>query len=308
MNIKDTGKLYNRVLSIDTDSAIHIDAMEFKCQVHVWGAEIGAPNRCEIKLYNVSTPVTTSIMVGNIIAITAGYKSVTGIIFTGEVRNISYGKENGIDTFMLIQCQNNLSGTKIITGKTYPKNSVKSTTAIDAFKSMGFITLDGGATLPTDMYKRPKVVWGIEENIIKTFERSYGVKFIVDGTNVSSVDLNNLLVTDAVVLNSETGLVGRPFVTQNGIEGTCLLNPRLKVGSAIQIVPDLITDFKLDLSYAGAGKATASMEKTTEGLYWIAGVEYKLDTRGTEWYVVFKAIIYGATRAPFSKKQLAIPQ
>jgi hypothetical protein len=95
------------------------------------------------------------------------------------------------------------------------------------------------------------------------------------------VSLGGYLPGNAVVLTSESGLIGQPEQTNDGIKVRALLNPRFRVGGRVKLNNNSILRFKTDLKVGAFNKAPRLDE---DGLYRILAVEFKGDTRGKDWY------------------------
>jgi hypothetical protein len=111
----------------------------------------------------------------------------------------------------------------------------------------------------------------------------------------------------AFELNSATGLIGSPEVTDAGIKGRCLLNPKIMIGSSIRInnadlnarngVPD--NDAITTVQAPGGGTLvqrsdleppTAYANTDADGFYRVIDIHHFGDTRANEWYTDFTCI------------------
>lgn len=75
-----------------------------------------------------------------------------------------------------------------------------------------------------------------------------------------------------MVLTAETGLVGTPEQTNDGIKVRCLLNPRLRIGGRIKLdnasVKEMKTELKMNANLYGKPKLD------NDGLYRIIKCEF----------------------------------
>ncbi len=86
------------------------------------------------------------------------------------------------------------------------------------------------------------------------------------------------------VLNSRTGMIGMPIQTIDGIQVTCLLNPKIVPGSRIQIDQASVQQAKFDPSYTGVVNNSMIPATADDGFYKVLMVNHTGDTRGTPWY------------------------
>lgn len=298
-------KLFDRYLSLFTTGAFTVKLDELHCKISISGATTGSPNICDVNIYNIAYNTVAKIKAGDILTVDAGYKDLHAIIFTGKIVNTRYGKVNGVDTYLNLQCNNIEIQNKII-AETYSKNTSKAIVMQGMTSKAGLVGISGLNHIPRDQYRRAKVVFGTAQDVLKPIERSNDLYFSFNGKQYAIYDIGNLIAADVVILNKDTGLIERPKITQQGIEGRCLVNPRIKVGSMVQIMRTSIDEFKQDLSYSGQGKATLAMPYDADGLYWIVKTSFSLDNRGKEWYIDFQAVNSTSVRAAGSKNQLGL--
>ena len=111
--------------------------------------------------------------------------------------------------------------------------------------------------------------------------RDTGTDWSIQDGKVQMVPRKGYLPGEAVVLTHETGLVGSPEQTQDGITVRCLLNPRLRVGGRIKLNNAQVKAMQSPLKQA-AGQQAPRMD--ADGFYRILKVEFRGDTRGNDWY------------------------
>ena len=109
---------------------------------------------------------------------------------------------------------------------------------------------------------------------------------------------------EVIVLNALTGLIGRPTVTVDGVEATCLLQPRIDLGSLVQIDNNAIqTGGSYDTSYKAdimANAAVTGAMLSADGLYRVLGREHIGDTRGNDWYTKIICAGVNAAQTPMN--------
>jgi hypothetical protein len=104
----------------------------------------------------------------------------------------------------------------------------------------------------------------------------------------------------AIVLKGDSGLIGLPVQTIQGIEGVALLNAQIRVGCLVQIDSKLIQQSAFSPSYTSANENYYLEEDrlAVDGLYKVFVAEHQGDSRGNEFYTTFVAVRNGALPNP----------
>ena len=216
-----------------------------------------------------------------------------GKIFDGTIKQLKHGRESNIDSYLEVLAADvdlpyNFGpiSTTLSAGVT-PQQQLAyilkgQNTYADNPIALGDLTEMTGGVLP-----RGKVLWGMGQSEYLNLGQTTGTKlFVVNGTLVA-MPLTGYLPGEAVVLNSKTGMVGVPEATQNGVEVRCLLNPKLTIGTRVQINNTAINQSTvLNLGQGGrlGNEISQFASVTNDGYYRIASIDYTGDTRGQDWY------------------------
>jgi hypothetical protein len=117
-------------------------------------------------------------------------------------------------------------------------------------------------------------------------------RWTISNGQVIVVNTDSYVGGPPVILNQATGLLGIPEATQDGIKCRCLINPRIKIGTTVQINNQLINQtlggvksffpgvqIPFDQFSGIAGYANV----THDGLYMVYICEHVGDTRGNDW-------------------------
>lgn len=107
----------------------------------------------------------------------------------------------------------------------------------------------GGQSLP-----RGKVMYGMARQCMRDEARDTGTDWSIQDGKVQMVPRRGYLPGEAVVLTHETGLVGSPEQTQDGISVRCLLNPRLRVGGRIRLNTASVKTMQTPLKLAAGSR------------------------------------------------------
>ncbi len=238
------------------------------------------------------------------VSLRAGYVGSPqyGLIFDGDIKQTRSGREQGhsVNTYIEIlaaefdQLYNfTIVEQTLSASQNTPKNKAK--VIADALGLPEGFTQD----LPLAASARGKVMFGLTRvygrQIGESTESRFslqrnGVHFIPNDGFVGVQNDLQAALANVIVMNSETGMVGVPEVTQDGVKVRCLMNPAIQVGSLIKInnkdIQGLLLKGKL-LTNPGRLEdipGALPIVPRGDGLYRVMVHEFAGDTRGQEWY------------------------
>lgn len=264
--------------------------------------DVETPNSAEIKVYNLSADTISAIRREfTRVVLQAGYAGNVGIIFDGQVRQARVMREGGTDTVLAILAADGdraynhaVVNTSLAAGST-PADHVGACQREFAAKGAGAGYVPD---LPGQPLPRGKVMYGPARKYMRDAASNTGTSWSIQDGKVQMVPARGYLPGEAVVLTAETGLVGVPEQTQDGITVKCLLNPRLRIGGRIKLDNASVQRAQTPLKMA----ATYPARLDDDGIYRIIKVEFSGDTRGTDWYASMVCIgIDDTSRLPLDQ-------
>ncbi|MCT4713260.1 hypothetical protein MUA04_24125 [Enterobacteriaceae bacterium H11S18] len=257
----------------------------------------------------IAPPVDISQVgvIRNITAAEAGQEDGKnyGMFFNGDIRYSVTGKDNPVDSYVLIQAAD--SDRAFITTMSHQTIAAGYTAAdmdkalLRDFSPTG-ITVGSTPKMPPTVYPRGRVLFGMTRDLMDNVASQCNATWMfVDGKRemVAQDDYAH----EAIVLNSNTGLVGMPQQTLgNGINVRCLINPNIKVNGLIKLdqksvyrtqLGDIdiaapggrITDQNINGNITPYGAVGQPASIATDGIYVVRGIMYTGDTRGQAWYM-----------------------
>jgi hypothetical protein len=262
------------------------------------------PNTAEIRVYNLAPETAKKIREEfKTITLQAGYESNYGVVFTGNIKQVRFGRESGTDTYIDIAAGDGddaynfavVNSTLAAGAKQSDQINAASGAMAEKGVGKGFIGDTGGQALP-----RGKVMYGMARDYLRQTAQASGTSWSVQDGKLQIVSLTGTLPDQAILLNSKTGLVGTPEQTNDGIKTRCLLNPLLKIGGKVQIDERDVATAKLpDTSKDSTANKPASI--SSDGIYRVLTIEHSGDTRGNDWYSDIVCLDVDAT-APAGKQ------
>ncbi|MBS0893951.1 hypothetical protein JK211_07875 [Tatumella sp. JGM130] len=274
------------------------------------------------KIYNLSNTTQSRLLSTEFtrIRVFAGYDGTpdasgnypdrnVGMIFNGDIRFSIAGKDNATDSWVLLQCLDSWQGhmyagvrTTIAAGWTF--NDVFNTT-MGTFEPYG-INAGEVADMPATVFPRAKVLVGNSSDIINDVARQCDAHWWYEDNKVHIVK-ESAPLDSIVILNADTGLIGRPRQTMGaGVNVRCLINPNIKLGGLIRL--DQSSVYRTQLSDEQIASTQGSSSKlsesqsgdnlyvngltgaqpaaiNTDGDYFVGSIDYTGDTRGQNWYM-----------------------
>jgi hypothetical protein len=149
---------------------------------------------------------------------------------------------------------------------------------------------------------RGKVMYGHARDVLRTSAYSNGQNWSIQDGKLHVLGQTSLLPNQAVVLNSQSGLIGGAEQSTKGITAKALLNPMLKIGAHVIINEADITLAKIKAAKDGKNKKNTGSEDADkpaliakDGSYKIIGANFVGDTYGTNWYSEITCLDVDAT-------------
>jgi hypothetical protein len=308
------GKFWLRQLSfVLGNGSQSIDVSQLRCRFTVTQNVIDSPDQLDARITNLS-PTTESLITKEFdqVQMTCGYEGMTGLIFKGQIKWFRKGRESPTDTYMDITAQTADKAYNFgVVNKTLPAGStpkdhvntaLKALQAIDPTITMGLVTPD----LSTPVYPRSFPLYGAARNMLRNVGLLKGATFNIYNNMLQMLEIQRTLQTQAITLNSMTGLIGRAVQTPNGIDARCLFNPAIKPHCVVIINQSSIDAAAAAALLQGGPSGLSSQELATlqsntvpniaaDGRYKVLHMNITGDTRGTPWYMDLTCLAIGDT-------------
>lgn len=255
------------------------------------------PNVCNVIVTNPAPSNAKAFMQEfKRITLAAGYGGETRIIFKGEIIQARSGREDVTDTYLHVLARSGERARNYATvnqalaaGHTYRDRIDLAAKAMRQYGiAIGHIDDLGGKKFP-----RNYIAFGMAKDLLREVCEGAGASWSIQNNTFQVVKNDSTVPGSRVVLNSNTGLIGRPVQTIQGIEGRCLLNPMLLPGGKVEINEKSVEQAALDPAYQGERSNALIQRIAADGVYKLYVVEHSGDTRGIEFYSDFIGIANG---------------
>jgi hypothetical protein len=302
-NEKEVGLQWNRQCQLIVGGhGSGLDLSELDIKFTIEKGDIETPNTADITVFNLA-PETISRIAGefNQVVLSAGYEGNVGVIFSGAIRQVRSGRE-GADTWLDITCAdgdqayNFATVNQTLAKGAKPADQVQAAAA--AMEKHGVST--GHMTeLSEQGLPRGKVMYGMARKYMRDAAQQNDTDWSIQDGKLQMVSNRSHLPGAAVVLTRDTGLIGAPEQTNEGIKVRALINPQFRIGSVIKLDNASIKTARVELAY-GAVNMLPKIDR--DGLYRVLRFGMSGYTRGNDWYTDMLCIgIDDTTHLPLDK-------
>lgn len=262
-----------------------LDLSQFKVKFQTKRAEVQTPASAIIRIYNVAPETIKKIQKEfTRVELQAGYEGNFGLIFSGMMRQKREGRENATDTFLeIVAADGDNAYNYAVINKSIAAGATKRDAldaCLEAFApydiSVGHIpVLDEGTQMP-----RGQVFFGMAHNTMRQVAQSSNCSWQFNNGRLDMIQIAQPIAGEAIVITANTGMIGAPQQTIDGIELKCLINPMLKFGAQIKLDNASIQQAVISVAYS-ALNYFPSLD--ADGNYKIISIENTGDTRGNAW-------------------------
>ncbi len=214
------------------------------------------PNAATIRVYNLNQSHRNLITskTYNKVSLAVGYEELR-VIYTGDIIEAITIRDD-LDFIIELTCGDGYEAyTGALVNKTLKAGATDADILSEATKLMkvdkGVIDLPKDRVLP-----RGKVLTGNARDIMHKIARNNSADWSVQDGNMIVLPKNKVLTdNEGFVLSQETGMIGSPEKTDDGLQITCLCNPALRIGGLVRIksiIPEYNGDYKItELEHSG---------------------------------------------------------
>ena len=282
-----------------------LDLSQFRVKFRLVAADIETPNNAEITVYNLSQKTAQQIRSQyefGAVTLQAGYQNGNfGIIFQGSIKQVKIGRENQTDTFVkILAADSDLQYNFGVVNTNIPAGTPMTAQTQIIARAAG-LTADPSQINFAVGYNqaniRGKVIYGMARYYLRNIARSGLARWSIQNGAVRISPLTAYQDNEAVVLNSQTGMIGLPEQTQDGISVVCLLNPKIVPGTQVQINESSIQRASVSVNPTDINQVEAAFPAISgDGFYTVLVVEHEGDTRGNPWYSTLTCLAVDKTQ------------
>ena len=274
---------FSLVIGNETQST---DFSNLHCTFSIHQADKESFQSAHIRIYNIRKETLDEFKAKeySTVVLQAGYDGGNyGIIFNGVIIQARFGRDNPTDTYLDILAGEGYFAQQSIVNLTLAAGSTPSD-AVSVAAEAAETPLKKYDFNPTAKLPRGKVLYAMARDILHTAAATAGYSYFYNRAGeIEFVALDSARPGQATIVNSDTGMIGWPEQTQDGIKIRVLLNPLLDVASTIKIDNSSILMAPVGDSYNWVKDAGLLPHTSSDGIYRIYVIEHKGDTRGNDW-------------------------
>lgn len=227
--------------------------IQFKCAK----TNTSSPNKAEISIYNLAQATRSLLEAKNTkVNLSFGYlglnpngflnsSSTVDLVFVGDVTDLTQNIQPP-DVITKIQCGDGDNRSRNARhNKGYPPNAKLDKILKDLGTSLG-LAKSVFKDVPDITIANGFTSIGLVRDNLDVLTKSYGLEWSIQDDALQVIPEGAPTADKVILISSDSGLVGSPKKTKNGIEFESLIQPSLKPGRQVQIKSNLINGvFKL---------------------------------------------------------------
>ncbi len=268
----------------NTGSGVDLSALQVKFSVV--SATTQTLKHLEARIYNVSDATASQIQSEfTQVQLSAGYQGGPfGIVFSGFITQFRRGKENAVDSFLDILASEgdipyNWASLNIALSAGWSPTDLLNA-ILKALAPYG-IAAGSIPNLPPIQMPRGKAAYGLVRDLLRGLAGSQDCDWNIDNGKLNLIPRYAAVIADITTLTPQTGLIGAPTQTVDGLQVTALLNPSIRAGGLLKVLNPYINSAEI-VTPLTAEDYVPSLSGT--GQYKVYSVQHVGDTRGQEWY------------------------
>lgn len=318
------GEQYLRkcTLIVQNRELVGLDLSQLQIKFSVKRSDTMTPNTADIYVYNLAPDEALRIKKEfTQVTLQAGYEANYGVIFKGNIKQVIIGRESATTSFINIiagdgdRAYNYAIVNRTIAAGASQQDQVNASLGSMAAKGVGqgHMIEFGTVQLP-----RGKVMYGNANEYLRSAAETSQSTWSIQDEKVFFVSKRAYLPGEAVRISAETGMIGYPQQTNEGVNVKTLLNPSIQVMGRINLVQSDILEQKLNLNQIAAVSANSRNDNerqravnaliprrlNADGMYYVLVMEHIGDTRGQEWYTSMVCLDIDVTSNPFNSVEI----
>ena len=288
--------LRNYELTIGKGGGEGIKTSALRVAFSIKKGDTESPNEAVIQVWNLAgETLQRSKKEFDRVMLQAGYHQGNyGMIYSGNIIGQRIVRENGVDIVLELTCwDGDEAYTTAVLNKTLAAGASPKDILGAVQGSFGGYGVTPGEIpeLLEQRLPRGKVMFGMTRKYAREAAYTNDTSWSIQDGKMTMVKNDGYLPGEAVVLMHETGLIGAPEQTNDGIKVKCLLNPKLRVNGRVKIDNASVQEAKKETGKDAKEPAALS----SDGFYRVIQITYAGDTHGQDWYCDMVCVSIDAT-------------
>lgn len=277
--------LRNASLIVGDASGNALDLSQMRIQFMVRNGSVQTLKQADIRIYNLSDATAKQIESEfTQVQLQVGYAGNLSLIFRGTICWVYRGRLNATDSYVRIIAQDGDEAYNFaVVNQTLSAGWDPSTVFGAVAKSMSpYGVTTGYSSITGNPAPRGKVLFGMARDRLRCLADSQHAGWGIENSTLNLVPYSTVMPGTVPALNAQTGMLGVPEQTIQGIIVRCLLNPDIRSFGKLQIDNSAITSLTVKQQLTGSDVVVVP-SKDWDGFYVAHCVTHQGDTRGNEW-------------------------
>ncbi len=281
-------ELYGRTCSliVGDPTGEALDLSELHIRFAIIHGDVQTPKSANIRVYNLAPETAKRVRKEfTQVVLQAGYGDLVGVVFAGQIKQVRIGRENATDTFIdIVAADGDVAYNQAVVNTTLAAGWTPGDLRRVCLKAMEPYGVTAGdlAPLPNVRSPRGRPLYGPARDFLRELADTHGMTWSITMGQLSMTPIGGTRGGAAIELTSQTGLIGLPQQTVDGIMVKCLINPQIRPGRQLRINNDSIQEALVSTSVTYVDKRPT---KDTDGFYKVWALAINGDTRGQDWYM-----------------------
>lgn len=316
MSVRQYGRKLSLIVGTDGNG---IELADLRVKFTIRRGDLQTPNAADVRIYNVSAQTAVRLeREFTQVIIQAGYEGNFGLIFTGTIKQSKRGRESATDSYIDIVAAD---GDQAYNFATMSLSLAAGCTPYDQLSAIQIALRDmaRGAIQPgyypelsRNGRVRGIVHYGMVRDELRDFAEQNDCLWSIQDGKLTLIPRAGYIPGQPVLISPQSGLVGVPEVTQNGIEMRILLNPGVRIGQLVKL-DSTINPYRYSLNKDSqadnAALSTSNTKTNADGLYYVMNADHTGDTRANEWYTDLTCLAVDAEiPLDFAPKSAILPE
>lgn len=226
------------------------------------------PNPANFKIWNLNRNHINQLLSQEFkrVVLSVGYKELR-TIYSGDITKVRIVRD-GMDFILSIECSDGHKAYTQARAETTLKAGASDEQIIKELqKTMPEIKTGAIETPNKRKLPRGRVLCGDSREILNRVAKNNQADWSIQDGSLMFLPKDKVLNDESVLLSQESGMIGAPEQTDDGLELSCLLNPALQIGGMVQvqsIIEYFNGEYKIvKLSHSGDGLSGDWISKMT---------------------------------------------
>jgi len=288
MTVRQYGRKVSLLVGNDQEA---LDLSDFRFRFHVCRGDYQTPNSLDCRIYNLA-PATVAKIENEFsrVILQGGFEGNFGGLFDGTIKQPRKGRSSQTDTYIDITAAD---GDHAYNYSTLALSLAAGSTPTDSVQAMIQAMASSGISegylpeLPGSGRVRGRVFYGMARDEMREFAQNCGCSWSIQNGKLTMIPLTAYIPGEVPIISNDTGLIGTPEQTHNGINFRVLLNPSIKIGQKIKLDNATINKLRygLDVQSQARNEFLAQQIKTNDdGEYYVMVSDHYGDTHSNDFF------------------------